>query len=493
MYQHLLIIVATLVVMLTSGGVFGQEAKQHNMEKRGAICLTRVNNQLLMIREDITGKLSVPGGNINLGETPEQAAQREAWEETGLVVEVNKELGRTQTAYVFDCVSQSDVIAFKPDNAFGGNTLPVWVAPDFGIETINGMLIEPSRVAATDYRFPAQWHTLKAMFKQATDQPVRKVDDLIAVAPFFQQYELHFLVKFQNALLKMPEWASKTVLGIVAIGNVFANPMMAWIVFPFLMYFVGTRITLKLFVSMAFVSLMCHLLQRGLALPRPYVYLPTIQPLSESGYSMPCVVTAILTCSAFVLWQERENITWPYWTPTLTVIIVWQTLGQFLAGDMFITDCIVGAVLGAIVSWNVYQLESRTSVDFTGLLCSYKIWLGLLLLTGMLTYLWATPGFRHWLSILTAVILALAFVRQFETKPTLLRVIVCVGVLVCQDRVFKLALEHFSYSTDWCLSLSFMHYGVMIFTLFALMFNGLSLHRVHSQLMSLIHYKNLSS
>ena len=74
---------------------------------RGALCLIRGDHKLVMTQEVLTGKLSLPGGTIEAGETPQMAAQRETWQETGMVVSVGRLIGQTSTAVVYECVSES--------------------------------------------------------------------------------------------------------------------------------------------------------------------------------------------------------------------------------------------------------------------------------------------------------------------------------------------------------------------------------------------------
>src|SRR5262249_4057 len=58
-----------------------------------AVCLLPVDGGLLCIRRDIEpgkGKLALPGGFIDLGETWQQAAARELFEETGIRIDAGE-------------------------------------------------------------------------------------------------------------------------------------------------------------------------------------------------------------------------------------------------------------------------------------------------------------------------------------------------------------------------------------------------------------------
>ncbi|NMV06085.1 NUDIX hydrolase, partial [Vibrio parahaemolyticus] len=109
-------------------------AKATASEVKGALCIVRADDKLVLVHEVLTDKISLPGGTIIDGESPQVAAQRETWEETGIVVTVGEELGRTDTAVFYDCISDSDIIAFSMNNSLGGNELPIWFAPHYGVE-----------------------------------------------------------------------------------------------------------------------------------------------------------------------------------------------------------------------------------------------------------------------------------------------------------------------------------------------------------------------
>lgn len=56
-------------------------------------CIFNDKGEVLLQRRGDFGKWGFPGGAVELGETPEQAAIREVKEETGLDVEINRLLG----------------------------------------------------------------------------------------------------------------------------------------------------------------------------------------------------------------------------------------------------------------------------------------------------------------------------------------------------------------------------------------------------------------
>jgi len=63
--------------------------------KDGAKCIVIRDSKILMIRQRRDGKefYSPPGGGIEPGETPQQAAIRELWEECNVTGEIVKNLG----------------------------------------------------------------------------------------------------------------------------------------------------------------------------------------------------------------------------------------------------------------------------------------------------------------------------------------------------------------------------------------------------------------
>ena len=477
MFQRLFFVFFILVLWCSMTTVQAGEVAPSSEARPGALCLIRADDKLVVTKEILTQKLSLPGGVIESGETARVAAQRETWEETGMVVEVGHILGYTDTAVVFDCLGQSDLLVYAPDNHFGGHTLPIWVAPHYGIETSGAMLIDPGRVNRAQYRFPQQWSQITSFFHQASSQPTRTVTDLVQIAPWTNRVELHWMATVQTWVTALPDWLGKLIGGVLLMGNVFASPLVAMIIFPLLFVWLGRQVALKLFFSMAFTSIVCLMLQQALASPRPYVYLPTLQKIMDYGYSLPCVITAILTCAGFLLWQERERIEWPHWLSVLLGITMWQFLAQFFAGNAFLTDMWLGGILGMIVAWNIYQLEQRTEFDFNRLLNGYPLWLGLFGIDLALTFIWPTPGFRAWSAVLFSVSVGMWLAKDNHREFTVRYAAILAVAMVFGHQVMLGVSTFVTSSGLWSLVVFILNY-LLVAAIFMTGYFGLDLSKL---------------
>ncbi|MDQ0427528.1 8-oxo-dGTP pyrophosphatase MutT (NUDIX family) [Planomicrobium stackebrandtii] len=90
----------------------------------GAAGIVMVQNKILMVREKATKNWSVPSGEIEKGETPEQACAREVWEETGFKVKIANSIRIKReivenydvTTYYFKCeITDGELSYADPD------------------------------------------------------------------------------------------------------------------------------------------------------------------------------------------------------------------------------------------------------------------------------------------------------------------------------------------------------------------------------------------
>lgn len=120
--------------------------------KVASVLTFRSDGSLLFGKRNDNNLWSLPGGHFEVGETPEEAARRELWEEAGYEAEGIKYLGQGQagfkndkTIYVFIASVEGEPDASNdPDKEFGEWR---WVDPDAIPEDILSNLHSPKNIA----------------------------------------------------------------------------------------------------------------------------------------------------------------------------------------------------------------------------------------------------------------------------------------------------------------------------------------------------------
>jgi 8-oxo-dGTP diphosphatase len=85
-----------------SGLLFFKEINMDEFVKVGVAALIKKDDQVLLLKRNGNhglGTWSVPGGHLDLFETPETCAERETLEETGVTVKATKFLGITNDVF----------------------------------------------------------------------------------------------------------------------------------------------------------------------------------------------------------------------------------------------------------------------------------------------------------------------------------------------------------------------------------------------------------
>ncbi|MGR5322157.1 bifunctional NUDIX hydrolase/phosphatase PAP2 family protein [Vibrio sp. PID17_43] len=429
---------------------------------KGALCIVRVDDKIVLVHEVLTDRISLPGGTIIEGESPQLAAQRETWEETGLVVTVGEELGRTDTAIFYDCASDSDVIAFSMENALGANELPTWFAPHYGVEIASAMLLPPNELIASLYRYPSQWNDILRFYNDATDQSVVYVNQLIESAPSFRQLELTWMVDLQTWASSFSENSRATACEIAKLVTGLTNPTFLLFLFPFVMMRFGIGFVYRLFFALTATSLMVLVAQQGFALPRPHVYTPIAELTHSFGFSFPSLPIAIWSCVVTFIFQKTQRFGINRETLCVSVVTLFVMACKFFLGTAFILDMMIGAVLGVLVAWHVLRLEAKPDINVDQLLSSKGVWFTMTIITAVLSILWPLPVFVSWLAIIiTTSALVLAFKNtsaRFDRRQMLFVIL----VLLLVDQLYLYSVSMVSFSGFWSLVFKTLHYPILM-------------------------------
>ncbi|ENM5855027.1 bifunctional NUDIX hydrolase/phosphatase PAP2 family protein [Vibrio mimicus] len=442
-------------------------SQEEDSAYRGALCLIRADNKLVMTKEVLTGKLSLPGGTIEARETPQMAAQRETWQETGMVVSVGRLLGHTATALVYECISESQVIAYSYQNGLGGYELPIWFAPDYGVETVSAMLVTPSYIKAAQYRYAEQWNAINDMFKSSTDQSVDYVAELHKAAPKFQQMELEWLNQLQHTFAQVQKsmpWLQHLIL----TGMIFNLPVMGLVLFPLIYWQFGKPYCYKIMFAMTVTSLLCLVAQQGFALPRPHVYQPGLELFPSYGFAFPNLPVALWSCLGVLLWHAQQEFTHRWVMRGWTGVFVWLSFASFYSGSAFLSDIAAGALFGALVAWHIIRLDLKPGVNVQNLLCSKPVWWGLTIACAILSIIWPQPIFTQWLALLVTISGLVTVLKPASAPLSLRDVLLIIALLLLANEGISMAIELVSYSGWYSLIGETLRYPLLVLLFVAL-------------------------
>ena len=129
-----------------------------DLSSANAGCLISNKDKLLVIRHRANGKLGLPGGSSEYGETAQCTAHRETWEETGLDTIVGEKLYTFENSYqLYACypepAEQLDAEKLITNDAF---------------EVSDVLWRDPKTLKRKKWRFPKQLRKLKELFYALT-------------------------------------------------------------------------------------------------------------------------------------------------------------------------------------------------------------------------------------------------------------------------------------------------------------------------------------
>ncbi|WP_371791650.1 NUDIX domain-containing protein [Streptomyces sp. NBC_01471] len=118
-----------MLLYMSNSAQEGTSTPLHSVSVAGVV--VREDGRLLAIRRADNGAWELPGGVLELNETPEAGVQREVWEETGIHIEVGELTGvyknttRGIVALVFRCKPVGGI-----ERTSSESTAVDWLTPD---------------------------------------------------------------------------------------------------------------------------------------------------------------------------------------------------------------------------------------------------------------------------------------------------------------------------------------------------------------------------
>ncbi|QSR49158.1 bifunctional NUDIX hydrolase/phosphatase PAP2 family protein [Aeromonas veronii] len=301
-----------------------------------AACAIRHQGQLLLVQDRISSRYSLSGGYIDGGESPQQAALRELYEETGLRGEVVQELGRWQRARIFACRTLEPIVA-QQDSDF----VSLLKAPNLGGEILNARLIAVDKLPREQRRFPDQLDWLQSRLDKVPESEVHWQADFVAQGNALHQAEIPLMLRLQQWLGPDVWWLS--------VSNLFGSGGFQLALIPLLLPLLGWPRLRQLLFAMLWLGLLVQASKEGIGWPRPFHLQSLLAAHSAQGFGMPSGHTA----SALLFWGALLGWFWParrWLAYSLALLLALTTgLARVWLGVHFISDVAAGLLIGALL------------------------------------------------------------------------------------------------------------------------------------------------
>ena len=324
-------------------------------EYKGAACVIFVNHEIVLVRDMLSNRLSFPGGYLHSGEGPEQAAQRETYEETGLNVTVGPQLSQADRSAQYVCRSDTTIPILSRQGFEARAIVYALSAPDFAKEIRQVYLIPPHSVTASELRFPHQINALpnfkhypqwqsRASLLQAQDIPISKLHKI----------ELEVIAQLQ-------QWLAPQADLLFRVLNVLGENSLFFVLVPIIWAYAGWLVGLRCIALLILSAELNTVLKVVFVQPRPFHLMPQLQRLEAYGFGLPSGHTLVATAIWGYCWYSFKHLLpTRYVRPGLGLLIVLLFgcgLARVYWGVHFFSDVIVGAGLGLFLLCLFIRLE----------------------------------------------------------------------------------------------------------------------------------------
>ncbi|WP_236757846.1 phosphatase PAP2 family protein [Aeromonas cavernicola] len=312
--------------------MFGHTAS----DPSAAVCAIRYQDQWLLVQDRVSTRYSLSGGYLDRGESSQQTALRELYEETGLYGEVVAPLGRWQRAEIFACRTRAPIVA-QHDTGF----VSILQAPDLGGEILSARLVSAAQLPRDQRRFPDQIDWLQTRLSLVPESEVRWQADFIGQGNVLHQTEIPLIQAIQQQLGRDVWWLTGS--------NLFGSGTFQLALIPLLLPLLGWPRLRQLLFAMLWLGVIIQGSKAEIGWPRPFHLLPELATQSAQGFGMPSGHTA----SALLFWGMLLTWYWPtqrWLATTLALLLASMTgLARVWLGVHFISDVVAGLLIGALL------------------------------------------------------------------------------------------------------------------------------------------------
>ena len=453
-----------------AGNSEGYSAKQPD-KIVGAVCVIRNGDNLVMLSEAITNKLSLPGGYIDSGDTPQEAAAREALEEAGIEVEVTHLIQYRDRSAIYACraISPIPVSSFKTSRGY--TVVASWFAKHFATEVERVYLMDPTTAEAREYRYPEDTARLTQWLVATPESEVKVYDRFEYDATPLHEFELSLIGQFQQSTSTWPPFLQWLWGSFANMTTVLGGPGFVLITVAVMAGFYRTPLLLEIAFLVVAALFGISVLKHSLMLPRPFFIVPELQQANASGFGFPSMHMVIMSL-LFGVWGYLLHLGAKTKQQTMTFVLIASLLVAGLGGARvwlgvnFISDVVLSLMLGVglVVVFALFQ--TGTLRAFRQKLSSRWVWLGLGLAAAVMASVSLVPVQAYLSTLLLGIFLASGYALKVDAimPPLSVRrsLLASMGTLVGAIGIFTAMVAFTSVQTSTLMVLAIKGLGYLL-------------------------------
>ena len=326
---------------------------------KGAACVIFVGNEIVLVRDFLSNRLSFPGGYVDGGESPVQAAQREAFEETGLTVSVGPQIGAANQSAQFLCKSIKPIPLLTAKGFESRPLVYALSAPDFSVEIRQVYLAHPQSLSTAELRFPVQVQSLPALnrYPEWQSQSQLKSEQTLQISGL-HKLELKAIDRFQRWLAPQADIPFR-------LFNLMGEYAMFFVLVPIIWAYSGWNMGLQSLLVVIASAEVNNILKVFFAQPRPFHLSPPLQRMEAYGFGMPSGHTLVATAFWGYCWYSFNHLLPNNYRRSGFVVLLALLTGCAFArvywGVHFFSDVLVGMGLGLMMAYSFLQLDKVRS------------------------------------------------------------------------------------------------------------------------------------